>query len=380
MKKTNIASIVINNFINDNRVLKEAITLSNDYNVTIVAVHEDGLAEYENVDDVKIHRVKLKSRNWSKNKLIKLIKYIELTYRVAKQYKNVNILHCNDLDALFIGWIIKQFFNKNIYIVYDAHEYETERNRMHGLNKMIAKLLEKFLIKYVNKTLTVSNAIADEYVKMYDIRKPELVLNCPEYIEVSKKDIFRKTFNIAGDSIIFLYQGSLGPNRGVEVILEVFKKFKDNNKVIVFMGYGPLVELIETEAQDSKNIYYHNAVNRTVLIDYTASADFGISLIENSCLSHYYCLPNKMFEYIMAEIPVIVSNLPEMAKMVKENNIGYVAENDTLEALSKVINTINFKDINIFKANLKKIKSIYNWEEQEKNLLHVYHSLGSKND
>jgi len=83
-----------------------------------------------------------------------------------------------------------------------------------------------------------------------------------------------------------------------------------------------------------------------------------------------------MFEYIMAEIPVIVSNLYEMYRLVEENKIGVVAEDNTLEGLQKAIEEALLLDQNELQNNIQKVKNLYNWEEQEKVLLDVYKSLG----
>ncbi len=77
-KSKRILSIVLNNFKNDSRVLKENISLQNGgYDVKVVALHEEPLKEFDEVQNIPIHRVKLKSRSWSKNKVIQLIKYFE---------------------------------------------------------------------------------------------------------------------------------------------------------------------------------------------------------------------------------------------------------------------------------------------------------------
>jgi len=128
-------------------------------------------------------------------------------------------------------------------------------------------------------------------------------------------------------------------------------------------------------SKESDNIFFHQAVSPDVLLDYTVSADFGIATIEDSCLSYRYCLPNKLFEYIMAEVPVIVSNLPEMRKVVQEGKIGVVLEEETLEGITRAIKEAVALDKNQINNNLKKVKKIYNWEEQERALLEVYGAL-----
>ena len=375
MKK--VTSIVLNNFKNDSRVLKENISLQRaGYDVQVVALHEEPLNEFEKVQNIPVHRVKLKSRGWSKQKLVQLIKYFEFIFRVVKQYKTSDILHCNDLNALPIGVIIKNFFNKDAKIVYDAHEYEI--NDVPNQSQRSIKIkyyIEKFFIKYADKVITVSDSIANEYVKLYGIEKPALVLNTPSYKEIEKKNIFRETLGIKENQTIFLYQGGLSKGRGIEILLEAFKTIDNENSVIVFMGYGTLENLIQKISKEYKNIYFHKAVSPDVLLDYTSSADFGISTIEDSCLSYRYCLPNKMFEYIMAEIPVIVSNLYEMKRLVEFNKIGTVAKENSPEGLKEAIKEAVKLDKVELKINIQKVKAIYNWEEQEKILLDVYKGL-----
>ncbi len=372
-----IVSIVLNNFKNDSRVLKENISLQNaGYAVKVVALHEEPLKEFDEVQNIPVHRVKLKSREWSKNKAMQLLKYFEFIYRVVKQYKYSDILHCNDLNTLPIGVIIKKFFNKNVKIVYDAHEYEiNDRPNESKYSIKIKYFLEKRLIKYADKVMTVSDAIANEYVKLYGIPKPALVLNTPPYTNIEKKDIFRETLNISADKTIFLYQGGLSKGRGIEILLDTFKNIDNEKVVVVFMGYGTLEENVIAVAKEYKNIYFHKAVSSDVLLSYTCSADFGILFYENNCLNHYLCSPNKMFEYLMAEIPVIVSNLYEMKRLVENNSIGVVAKDNTSDGLKEAIQKSVKLDKEELNKNILKVKEIYNWEEQEKVLLKVYGEL-----
>ena len=322
-----------------------------------------------------MHRIKLKSKRWSKNKAMQLLKYFEFIYRVVKEYKKSDIIHCNDLDTLPIGFIIKKIFNKNVKIVYDAHEYETEVNGLTGLQKIFIKKLEIFLIKYADKVICVSDTIANEYVRLYRIQKPALVFNTPLYKMIEKKDIFRETFEIAKEKAIFLYQGNLNTGRGIEILLDTFKSKDDYKSIIVFMGYGELEDKIKQASIENANIYFHQAVSPDVLLDYTSSADFGISTIEDSCLSYRYCLPNKMFEYLMADIPVIVSNLYEMKRFVEDNHIGVVAEENSPKGLRKAIEKAVMLEKKVLHENIQKVKELYNWKEQEKVLLEVYRKL-----
>ena len=371
-----IANIVFNPFTNDSRVLKESVSLSkNGYKVEVIAHGDQNLEQIEQKDGFKIVRFNYLDRKVIKSKVDKLKIYLSWIKETVNYIKDFDILHCNDLNTLPIAFIVKKFYNKNIKIIYDAHEYETEINGLSGIQKTLTKILEKFLIKYTDKVITVSDAIANEYVKLYNIEKPALVLNTPQFKQIEKKDIFREKFNIPKENTIFLYQGGLSSGRGIEILLESFKLVDDEKSVIVFMGYGPLEYLVKESAEKNDNIYFHPAVSPDVLLDYTSSADFGISTIEDSCLSYRYCLPNKMFEYLMAEIPVIVSNLYEMKRLVENYKVGVVAKENTPQGLSEAVKEALKSDKEKLQQNIQKVKEIYNWEEQEKILLEVYRDL-----
>jgi len=373
---TRVANIVFNPFVNDSRVLKESISLSKaGYEIEVIGHLDNGLPKQEKHDDFIIKRFTYLDRTITKSKFTKLIVYLKYLKECISYCKDFDILHCNDLNTLPIGYIVKRFFNKKIKIVYDAHEYETEINGLTGIKRSITKYLERTLIKSVDKVITVSNAIAEEYIKLYDIEKPSLVLNTPPYQVINKKNIFREELDIDKEKTIFLYQGGFSKNRGIEILLDTFKEIEDENSVIVFMGYGELEEEIKYNTDKYNNIYFYPAVSPNVLLDYTSSADFGILFYENTCLNHYYCSPNKMFEYLMAEIPVIASNLFEMKRLVESNEIGIVAKDNTKEGLDKAIKDAIILEKSTLKHNIQKIKKVYNWEEQEKTLLNTYKDL-----
>lgn len=372
--------ISLTNLKNESRILKETNTLIQNGifdKIYIVGLCDNDLKNIEIVDNSReINRISLKSRDLPRNLFFQLIKYMEYLTGVLFKYrnKNIKVVNVHALGLLPIGVLYKLFYG--VKLIYDAHEYETQTQGLRGIRKKLAIFLENILIGYCDKTIVVGDAIADEYKRLYPkLDRPYVVLNTPAYKNIQKKDIFRETLNISKEKTIFLYQGGLSKGRGIEILLDTFKNIDDENSVIIFMGYGPLEELVISLSKEYTNIYFHEAVTPEVLLDYTCSADFGISTIEDSCLSYRYCLPNKMFEYMMAEVPVIVSNLPEMKKIVEDNSVGVVVKENTPNGLQEAIEKATELDKDELHINIQKIKKIYNWEEQEKVLLNVYEGL-----
>lgn len=371
-----VLSIVLNEFTHDNRVLNEAISLTRaGYDVSVIALHRDELPEREVVEGFKVHRIKLSSINL---KRFKLIKHLEYVYRTYKQYgkSKPDVIHCHDLTALPVGFLFKVLVSRNIKVVYDAHEYETEVNGLGGIRKIFYRILERYLIPYSDLVITVSDMIGKEYQRLYSIPPPSIILNCPwKRDNVGNFDLFREKFNIRKDQIIFLYQGIVGRGRGIEILLETFSQMNDDKAVVVFMGFGPLEGDIIEHTKKHNNIFFHEAVRPPKFLDYTASADYGIAFIEDISLSDRYCLPNKLFEYINSGIPVICSNLPEMKRFIDEKGVGVLAEENSVLGLQKAIVQTLKLDIEELKKVVDQVSYDYCWEAQGKKLLESYSQL-----
>lgn len=374
--------ISLNELTNASRVLKQTSSLagSSYFNrIYIAGLHLGDLKKEEIISEkITLNRFSLATRKLSKNFFIQVIKYLEYCFRVFFFYrkKNINVVNVHSLGLLPLGYVLKKLYKAKL--VYDAHELETETNGSKGFRQKLSKWLEKKLIHKADMTLVVSESIADWYANEYNIARPPVVLNAPNIRELKINNHFREQLGIREDQIILLYQGGLMPGRGVHLILEAFKQRKDDKVVAVFMGYGPLEADIKIAAEQHSNIYFFPAVPPQVVLEYTASADMGISLIENTCLSYYYCMPNKLFEYAMAGLPVLVSNMKDMSELVTRYAMGAVISDFSAEGINQAIDNFLEQDLTRMKANAYQAACENAWEVQEKKMLAAYQKLLSK--
>ena len=125
--------------------------------------------------------------------------------------------------------------------------------------------------------------------------------------------------------MIFIFQGYFTIPKGALDVLNTFKTLP-KYKHIVFLGNGPLMDEIIRESKNHSNIHHHPMVSTMELLTYTEDADVGIALVQNTSLSYYYISPNKLFEYLIAGIPIIATNFPEMRKVVNETKSGWLIE------------------------------------------------------
>jgi glycosyltransferase involved in cell wall biosynthesis len=371
-----VVSLVLNDFTHDSRVQRQARAISTaGYKLTVVALHETGLEEHELLGDIKIHRIKLSTRQWGKAKFLQLVKYIELLCRVVWLYRGVDVIHCHDLPALPIGCLAKWVSFGQTKLIYDAHEYCINDYPYESkLRQRVKYGIERAFINHANGIITVSDSISALYQRKYHLSsRPIVVLNCPSRKLIEKSNILKEILGLPPYVYLAIYQGSLSPGRGIQETIDAFKANDTGDIAVVFMGYGVLTDQII--AQTCDRVFHHPAVSPDVLHEFTASADCGIALIEDSCISYRYCLPNKLFEYFMAGLPAVVSNLPEMEKVVTGYKVGEVVISQTKEDILKSIEVIRSMNPSTLSSNIDRVNRFYNWENQIPKLMHVYEAL-----
>ncbi len=371
MKK--IISLTINNFKNDNRVYRMAAALQEWGNeVCVVGILKGDVLEHENFKGVTVHRVRLKSMTLpDNNKFFGIIKYIELFFKIIFTYRKKDIWHCNDFDAYLIGALAK-LTRPRLKLIYDCHEYESERNGMSKPFRLFVKIFERLFIPLAAEVITVGPSIKKEYERLYGLKNVHLVRNTPYLMPDAKHDRFREYFPIGQHQKIFLYQGILTFGRGLEVLLETFANRKKDDAVVVIMGHGVLLNKVKEYADQYPLIFFHPSVPYEKIFEYTSSADVGMNTVQNTSLSYYYCYPNKLFEYIQAQLPILTNDLPDCTALVKENGIGQVIQDFSVQGFSAAIDEMMLLDWDQFREAIKKIKPNLHWEEEVKRMHSVY--------
>lgn len=381
----NITLLILNPSTNDARVHKEAKTLaSHGHQVIVVALWQEGLKRYEKQAGYEIIRLCLLTRKWRGRSVAPLAKFLEFNVRVWQLAGQcpADIYHANDALTLPAAWLAAH--RNRAKLVYDARELETGRNfsgsHLAAFYRRIWALPEKIFIRQTDAAFTVNESIADELVRLYRIPRPAVVMNCPEYLPVPRTNRLREEMKIPADQKILLYQGLIARGRGIERLIQSIQLLTDIS--VVALGEGPALEEYRDQVSSGqwKRVYLPGKVALAELPSYTASADIGVLLIEDTCLSYHLSLPNKLFEYIHAGLPVIASDLPEIARVVSMHQIGEVVKpddpQDIASAISRLLNDpVRYSQ---YRSNTKTAAANFTWEQESRNLLAIYGSLEQK--
>ncbi|MEE2700392.1 MAG: glycosyltransferase [Bacteroidota bacterium] len=285
-------------------------------------------------------------------------------------FSKVDVLLANDLDTLLPNFLVSKLKNKPL--VYDSHEMFCEGPELQDRTvvKLVWRAIEKTILPEIKYAYTVSQSIADAYKHQYGVDF-RVNRNIPKLVKTTREV---EQLNFEGKKII-LYQGVMNPGRGLEEMIAAMPFIDDAVLLIIGFGKveGELKRLVKDKHLDDKVIFF-GKVPFEDLLSYSIQADVGLLLERSFGLSFTYALPNKLFDYIHAELPIIASSLIEVKSIMQEYDIGKIAENHNPEYLAETVNEIlsNNEKRKYWKQNMQIAKKELNWEREQEKIRGVY--------
>lgn len=295
--------------------------------------------------------------------------YAEYNFRLflLLLFAKFDILLSNDLDSLPANYLVSCCRGKTL--VYDSHEYFTQVPELIHRPKVqrIWEQIEKRILPKLNYAYTVCDSIAKTYNKKYGVDF-KVVRNLP----LSRKI---QAFQLSSDIKIILYQGAVNVGRGLKEAILAMHYINDAKLVIAGDGdiRAQLEKLVAKEKLESK-VEFKGRLPLERLSQLTFQADLGLSIEEDLGLNYRYALPNKLFDYIQAQVPVLVTDLPEMAAIVKKYNVGAITHSLEPKVLAEnILNALNDQaKRKAWKENLKAAATDLTWENEEQVLKELF--------
>ncbi|MBM3483763.1 MAG: glycosyltransferase family 4 protein [Alphaproteobacteria bacterium] len=309
--------------------------------------------------------------------LLRSAEFFAWNYAVVRQFwdSRIAMINCHSLSALPACVALKR--RHKAPLIYEPHELESATSRMGSTASATVRHFERLMLRDVDHVILVSDSIRDWYRVNQKVQSCSTVPNCPPLTEARQSDYLRQTFGIAEERAIFLYHGILNRGRGIERLLEAFHQ-DGMNAELVLLGYGPLSP---EGLRSDRNVHWHPGAPPDCLLNIAASADFGVSMIEPVSLSYEYCLPTKLFDYIMARRPVMVSDTVEQAKLVREFNIGLVVNHKSTEAIRSAVEQLVVRGRSGYEAGLEEARTRFCWERFETRIRDLHSRLlGDRRD
>lgn len=362
MNKKRVILSVTNDLVTDNRLHKTACTLLEmGFDVLLVGRHLSKSADISN-RPYATKRFKLlfsKGFAFYANYNIRLCWFLLFT--------KGHVLLANDLDTLPANFLVSRI--KGIPLVYDSHEYFTEvpelQNRAFVRNCW--KKMEAFILPRLTHAYTVSSSIAKAYETMYKTRF-QVIRNLPVYTSEAQclQDFERP---------VIIYQGAVNMGRNIDKLVLAMKELQQVTLWIV--GTGDLFHEIEKLVQDQQlqeKVKIFGKIPLEKLPEITRKATLGVSLEEPFGLNYTYALPNKLFDYLHAGLPVLVSKLPEMEAVVSTYQVGETIEECTPQYIAETIRNMlnNTVKMEFYRKNAMHAAKELCWQNEAEKLKSIF--------
>ncbi len=283
--------------------------------------------------------------------------------------RSCDLYFSNDLDTLLPNYIVSKLKGKKL--IYDSHEIFCEVPELveATTKKKIWEKIEKSIVPKLTYCITVNQSIANWFYEKYKT-KFVVVRNIPSYVKngITKS---RVELNLPADKKIVLLQGAgINVHRGAEEIVDAMQDLE--GVLFLVIGGGDVIEQLKAQSKSLKleeKIIFLPKMNASDLFHYTCTADIGITIDKDTNINYHFSLPNKIFDYMHAGIPILASPLPEIKAIISTYNIGdFIQDHQPKNIAAKIQEMLNSPNYQTWKTNLKKAAGENNWF-QEKEIL-----------
>ncbi|MBP7810549.1 MAG: glycosyltransferase [Bacteroidia bacterium] len=354
---------VINDLATDQRVLRTCSVLE-EHGLTVILFGR----ELENSPSVshlpyKTKRVKMA---FTKGPLFYFFFNLRLYFFLIST--KADALFANDLDTLWANYCASKL--KKIPLIYDSHEIfcEVPELQKTPLKKRIWERLEKRIIPKLKHCITVNQSIADYFKEKYNTSF-SVVRNIPQETPNFKAKSKQELGIPANKKILILQGAGINIDRGAEELVQAMTYVDAHLYIIGGGDVFPTLKKLLTELNLTTKITIKDKMPKAELLHFTHNADIGISIDKDTNLNYHFSLPNKIFDYIQAGIPVLASNLPEIKNIISRYNIGCVIDNHEPKHIAEKINfMLNSSDYTTWKDNTTKAARENSWENEKQNL------------
>lgn len=341
------------------------------------------------VDGFKVYRAT--SRPLGKLVMTPINRVVALfTWAYKARKIRPDIISGHDLSGLTIGYLSTLFIKKKnkAKLVYDSHEFELGRNVQRSkVTTVLIKKLEGFLIRRCAFSIMVNDEIADRVQSIYNLQQRSIVVRNIPSTWLIEKDVIDSTreelckaLKAPSDSFIVMYHGALVNGRGIETLIEIVGVNPNIYGFVLGNGDERYLQKLHTMAKEKGSfdrILFKQAVPITELWRYVGAASVGLIIIPAICESYYLCLPNKFFENIQSETPVVCSDYPAMRNLIDKYNNGVVCDATNVDIVNRAIEELrqNPRLYSEKKKGAIRAKIDLCWEKEKIVLRDAYNAL-----
>jgi len=258
-------------------------------------------------------------------------------------------------------------------VLFDAHEYAPREFEHWFLWRFFMQNYKKYLcrtwISQVDAMTTMGSAIADEYAREFGVR-PSVVLNTPYYREApcEPRD---------GDIIRMVHHGGASRMRRLEIMIDAMAHLDDRFRLdfMLVPGDAAYIVSLKKRASSDPRIAFVLPVAPDEIVEKLSLYDVGLCTYAPHSFNALHSLPNKFFDFIQARLCIAAGPLPEIARLMEQNQCGVVARDFSAVSLAEALQVLDRQRIEIFRQAANTAASTLCYERSAEVLLDVARGL-----
>lgn len=361
---------VINDLVTDQRVNKSCLALQKaGYEVLLVGRKQRKSPPMDE-RPYTTHRMKLL---FEKGPLFYAEYNIRLFFFLL--FHRANLLLSNDLDTILPNYFISRL--KDCKMLFDSHEYFTETPELVNRPKVqkVWKSIEGFVVPKLDEMITVCDSIAELFREKYGV-KCHVIRNIPSKKAMPPKGD-KAALDLPTDKHLLVLQGSgINIQRGAEELVQAIQYLDDS--LLMIIGGGdvlPILKQMVEQLQITERVRFFPRMPYQQMMAYTQLAELGFCLDKDTNLNYRFSLPNKLFDFIQAGVPIIASHLTEIEKIIRQYDLGLFIESHEPTTIAATIKDAlsDAERYGCWKQHLAVAAQDLCWENEEQKLLEIYH-------
>lgn len=307
---------------------------------------------------------------------------------------NPDVVHAHDGMSLPLAAAVAQ--RSDARMIFDSHELEAHRNPpLSAAQKRSVEKIEQRYLSMADVVTTVGHKISEHLETRYAIARPEVIYNSPpqtprplpEKWRQPGRTSLRAEANQPRDAIVLVYTGNIAVNRGVEQTLAGMAHYLKRKDAV----HGIRLSMVGKTRPDTfaaitalaenlglqEHIHFHDPVSPTAVVDFIAEGDIAVIPVIPAAMSYDYAMPNKLFESMLAGLPILGAQLAEMAPFIEEHNLGVCYDPLSAEGFSEALAELltSGKARRLSAARKQELAQRFGWESQEAVLRGIYRRL-----